>query len=505
MEDGTGSSTYVYNGTNQVIDLTSPSGPTGFVYDGLGRREAATLPNDITAAYTYDDSGRLLNLTNEGISSFDYTHDNVGNRLSMSAADGAHTYAYDDIYELTIATHPTSPMEAFTYDGVGNRLSSADYSNWSYDDNNRLTGYNGTTYTYDENGNMVTRTDGEGTTSYQYDSENRLIRIMDPQSRMPTYTYDGLGRRVEKNVNGTITRYVYDLEDILLEYDESNNITARYTHGSGIDDIIGMEREGESYFYHTDGLGSITQISDSSNQTVASYTYDAFGNIASQTGSLINSYTYTAREYDPESGLYYYRARYYDPKIGRFLQPDPLDMAMVILIRQYFPGTFIGGLLYQYSLKNPLTISNMYPYVQNSPVNFIDSWGLWSLSLEGYYGLGGGFVFGINPGGRVFLSFRLGYGIGGGISYNPEGTSPGWDPYEKHGVFNAGLGAYGGASVGLGPAYLGLSGNAGVNFEPGFPCYEGIKPYAGIGPEYGLDWGWSLRGGAAVGGEITFY
>jgi RHS repeat-associated protein len=82
---------------------------------------------------------------------------------------------------------------------------------------------------------------------------------------------------------------------------------------------------------------------------ITTYTYDAFGNIVSQIGSLTNPYTYTGREYDPESGLYYYRARYYDPEIGRFLQPDPLDMAMVILIRQYYPRNLIGELLYHSS------------------------------------------------------------------------------------------------------------------------------------------------------------
>jgi len=338
MNDGTTTTTYIYNGTNQVTDLTAFIGHTGYGYDSLRRRETAAVPNEVLSTYTYDDAGRLTNLTNEGVSRFDYTeHDNVGNRLSMTAADGPHGYTYDDIYELTIATHPGSPTETYTYDETGNRKTSQEHPEWLYDDNNRLTSHNGTAYTYDDNGNMVTKSDALGTTTYEYDSENRLIQITDHESRVTTYTYDGLGRRTEKNANGTITRYVHDREDILFEYDGTNNITARYTHGPGIDDLIGMERGGQSYFYHTDGLGSITQITDSSKQTVASYSYDAFGNITSKEGSLTNPYTYTGREYDSESGLYYYRARFFDPKIGRFLQPDPLNMATVILFKQYFP------------------------------------------------------------------------------------------------------------------------------------------------------------------------
>jgi len=49
-----------------------------------------------------------------------------------------------------------------------------------------------------------------------------------------TYKYDPFGRRIEKNVNGTITKYLYDNEDILLEYDATNTVMARYTHGPGI-------------------------------------------------------------------------------------------------------------------------------------------------------------------------------------------------------------------------------------------------------------------------------
>jgi len=62
-----------------------------------------------------------------------------------------------------------------------------------------------------------------------------------------------------------------------------------------------------------------------------------------------NPYMFTGRRFDSETGLYYYRARYYDPYIGRFLQTDPIG--------------YYGGL-------------NLYTYVDNNPVNWIDPWGL---------------------------------------------------------------------------------------------------------------------------------
>jgi hypothetical protein len=109
-------------------------------------------------------------------------------------------------------------------------------------------------------------------------------------------------------------------------------------------------------------------------------------------------------------------------------------------------------------------------------------------------------VFGTNPDGGDFLSIRLGYGLGGGVNYNPNGTSPGYGQCDKD-VMKLpvlSIGGYGEADAGLGPAYAGLSADAGVNVE-----YQQINPYWHPGPEYGLDWGWSLRATIAGGIEGT--
>ena len=80
-----------------------------------------------------------------------------------------------------------------------------------------------------------------------------------------------------------------------------------------------MERGLEKFFYHADGLGSVTELTDSSGTVAQAYVYDSYGQVQTQFGDIVNPYTYTARELDTETGLYYYRARYYDPAVGRFL------------------------------------------------------------------------------------------------------------------------------------------------------------------------------------------
>lgn len=140
---------------------------------------------------------------------------------------------------------------------------------------------------------------------------------------------------MEKEINDgattKVTRFVYDGEDILLELDGQNNIVARYTHGPGIDEPLIMEKGGQSFFYHADGLGSITEITDAAGTVAQAYTYSSFGKIESQLDlNFIQPYTFTAREFDPETGLYHLRKRTYNPNTGTFLQEDPDDWGQIL-------------------------------------------------------------------------------------------------------------------------------------------------------------------------------
>lgn len=123
---------------------------------------------------------------------------------------------------------------------------------------------------------------------------------------------------------------MYDNEDIILEFltkTEDGKIkteNSRYVHGPGIDEPLAIERKGETFFYHADGLGSVTALTDRRQRVVESYDYDSFGALKHHGHKVKQPYTFTGREWDKEIGLYYYRARYYDPKVGRFISFDPI-------------------------------------------------------------------------------------------------------------------------------------------------------------------------------------
>jgi RHS repeat-associated protein len=355
-----GSTAYVYDTLNRLQTLTPPSaittGSFGFSYDALSRRTQMTRPNNVAANYTYDNLSRLQSvlhqLSGSTIDGASYGLDSAGNRTSKTDyyAGATSSYAYDAIYELTGVTQGTNTTESYTYDPVGNRLSSLGVSPYSVNVSNQLSSTPNATYTYDSNGNTLTKVVGSNTTSYTWDFENRLTSVTLPGSGgTVTFKYDPFGRRIYKSSSSGTSIYAYDGDDLVEETNSAGAAVARYSQGLNIDEPLAMLRSSATSYYQADGLGSVTSLSNGAGAVAQNYTYDSFGNIIATTGSLVNAFRYTGREWDTETSLYYYRARYYDPNVGRFINEDPAGFAAGV---------------------------NFYTYVHDNPGNWEDPLGL---------------------------------------------------------------------------------------------------------------------------------
>ena len=98
-----------------------------------------------------------------------------------------------------------------------------------------------------------------------------------------------------------------------------------------------------------DRTGSVRQIINTSANVVRYYTYEPFGEVLEEDGTLSNNMMFTGQYFDTEIDQYYLRARQYDPHVSRFTARDPV----------------LGR------LQEPLTL-HVYLYCENDPVNLFD-------------------------------------------------------------------------------------------------------------------------------------
>lgn len=177
------------------------------------------------------------------------------------------------------------------------------------------------------------------------------------QGGTATFKYDPFGRRIQKvftqNSTTTTTNYLYGGDNAIETVDQSGTVLAKFAQGQNIDEPLAESVGGTTYDYEQDGLGSATSLTNSSGALALTYTYDSFGKVTASSGSVSNPFRYTGRDFDSETGLYYYRARYYDPTTGRYLSEDSVSSS---------------------------SEANLYIYVNNSPVIFVDPLGLCQLT-----------------------------------------------------------------------------------------------------------------------------
>jgi RHS repeat-associated protein len=203
--------------------------------------------------------------------------------------------------------------------------------------------------------------------NFTWDYRNRLTQLVVKNASgtilsQQNNTYDVFDRRigVYTNVGGVTSQMwtVYDGVNTYADFDGSGNLTNRYLYGLAVDQLFGkMDASGNSRWYLTDLVGSVRLLTNPSGGVLDTVSYDSFGNILSESSPANGDrFKFTGRELDSVSGQYNYRARELDPLAGRFTSEDRLG----------FEGED----------------ANLYRYVGNSSVAYVDPTGFFRFSAD---------------------------------------------------------------------------------------------------------------------------
>ena len=310
--------------------------------DPLGRlkRQIATL-NDLT------EGGKGKTKVAAGYSQTavkrSYGYDRTGNLThSTDQRTGTTQFEYDKLGRITQAGN-----ELFAFDPAHNILS--DGLNAIPD--NRLKTYNGTTYYYDELGNLIHRelADGE-VQNYFYDLHDQLVKAevfkKDGTKETWAYSYDALGRRIGKGrlKDGEVsdgleeeTGFVWDGSHLLQEVHSDGRYTYIYTDPGSYEPLAQVRdwttEDGESrqqtHYFHCDQIGIPREMTDKDGNLLWFGNYTGWGRLKEETrvtDSAYQPFRLQNQYADRETGLHYNFFRYYEPDVGRFVSQDPIGL-----------------------------------------------------------------------------------------------------------------------------------------------------------------------------------
>jgi len=439
-----------YNSPNgQLVKTTLDNIKEYFTYNKVGEVKSYSAKivknNKEETIYSYrldrDKLGRIIKKVERYSDEKEKKHHREKNEKDSIETE----YVYDKAGRL-IHVHGDRRNSNYVYDQNSNRIhghAGNEPFNGIYDNQDRLIRFNNTTFSYNANGDMISKAeqvkcDAKSkkptyeTTSIQYDVFGNL-----KQYGKVSYKIDPLNKRLSRSVNGMLTNmYAYNPEEqMIAELDKDANLSKYFIYGSKnhVPDYF-VDNTNTKFKIITDHLGSVRLVVNAQTGEVKEkMNHDEFGKVLTDSNPNYIPFGFAGGIYDSETKLVRFGVRDYDAKVGRWTSKDPI----------------------RFDAKD----SNLYGYTFNDPINRIDSTGLSQAlvnengSSEGYVDLSGsigvGLIFtgGIQHGSGLTCIYA-----GGGVGTGPAGvslnfTNKGSPSSEPSGCLSGGAGVGGSVSA----------------------------------------------------------
>ena len=376
VNDASGTTVYTYNDNSTIATIDGPwdNDTVAYTYDDLGRVLTMSVEGSDTITYHYDPLNRLDHITS-GTEVYDYSYmGNSGLIQSLSLPNGTTAnYTHNNLNQLELLSNKKSDQAVITEYGfqynsrdlvsTENRtgtlpfIQNSKLDTYQNNDVNQTVEKNSQPFVYDDNGNMTQGYTAEG---YQfnaiYDAENQLSQLTHTDSagvnHKKEYVFNAakLLVRVKTYQDDVLTD---DLRIVragflpLQDRDGNNTITRKYVWGQnvggGIGGLLSVQQSGNNYYYHYDGRGNITTVTDSQQQVVAQYLYDEYGQINNQSGTLDQPFRFSTKRTDTATGMIYFGYRFYVPEMQKWLTRDPIGENGGINLYGYVGGNPIGN------------------------------------------------------------------------------------------------------------------------------------------------------------------
>jgi RHS repeat-associated protein len=338
--------------------LLTQAGGLGVNRDPVTGFITGTSLGVVTDQRQYDDAGLITNYTATAngtllwslTMSYDLLERLTNKVETIGGQTQTHGYVYDVADRLQQVWLNGALATTYTYDTNGNRLT-RNSETASYDAQDRVTSYNGMTFGWSHNGNLLSTTNGGQPTTYSYDVRGALTSVALPGGEHIGYIIDAEGRRIGKQVNGLLQRgWLWDSDRVAAQVDGNSSLTEQFIYGADDSTPSYMIAGANTYRILSDEGGSVRLVVNVADGTVAQrLDYDEFGRVLGDSNPGFQPLGFNGGLYDPETGLVRFGARDYSSETGQWTARDPI--------------LFDGGQ------------SSLYAYVDNDPINFLDELG----------------------------------------------------------------------------------------------------------------------------------